>query len=299
MLKPLKGLYTALITPFKNDALDVLALRKQVQFQIANRVDGIIPIGTTGESSTLTPDERKEIINVCVEEAEGRVPVIIGCGTNCTRTTISNVEQAKNMGADGALLITPYYNKPTQEGLFLHFKAVAESSDFPLILYNCPGRTGVTLEVETVLRLTKFSTIIGIKDATGQTQHISRLMRHLRNDTSAFTVLSGDDSLTLPMMSLGATGVISVVSNLIPGLMGKLVRSLDSGDYERARRFHFNLLPFMEAAFIETNPIPIKAAMNLYGMQAGDCRLPLTKIQDKHLDQLHDLLIQLQLADYD
>jgi 4-hydroxy-tetrahydrodipicolinate synthase len=268
-----KGSITALVTPFKNGKLDEKALRRIVCDQIKNGIDGLVPVGTTGESPTLSYEEHERVIRVTVEAADGDVPVIAGTGSNSTDEAIMITRFAKKAGADGALLVSPYYNKPTQEGLFRHYEAVAKAVDIPIVLYNVPGRTAGTILPETVARLSKIPSIVAIKEATGSMDQASHIM-----SLCGMTVLSGDDSLTLPLMALGAKGVISVASNAVPKEVSEMVDLFFAGDFDGARRMHHRLFPFFRALFFETNPIPVKRAMQLLGHCSSETRLPLTPI---------------------
>lgn len=265
----IKGLWTAIVTPFKDGELDEKGLRENLRFQKEHGVDGIAAIGTTGEAPTLSLEERDRILALC---KESHLPLMAGTGTNCTRTTIALTRRAADSGVDFALVVTPYYNKPSQEGICRHFLAVADASEIPIVLYNHPGRTGVGMTIETLKRLAAHDNIVGIKEASGSLDLTAELVR----DNPDFRVLSGDDKLTYPLMSLGAHGVVSVSSNLIPHLMRQLVYS------NEARERHLELLDFFEATAIESNPIPIKAMMRMAGMAAGDCRLPLTGLQPEN-----------------
>jgi len=269
-----KGSYVALATPFKNGKVDSARLKWLVDFQIEQGTEGLVPCGSTGESATLSHDEHKHVIEVVIKAARGRVPVLAGAGSNSTAEALDLVRHAARAGADGALLVVPYYNKPTPAGLFEHFKQIAKATKLPIILYNIPGRTGINMPVETVVRLaTKCPTIVGIKEASGTMDYTSELLSRLGKDR--FIVFSGDDSLTLPLLSLGVKGVISVVANILPGPMAELCSSWENGNSERALDLHLELYPLMRALFIETNPIPIKAAMAKLGICREELRLPL------------------------
>ena len=279
----MRGVYTAVITPFDaTGKIDLEAFRRILQDQKAAGITGVIPCGTTGESPTLERDEKKLLIRTCLEELKGSgVRVIAGTGSNCTDEAISLTRFAKKAGADGALLAAPYYNKPTQEGLFRHYEAVAKAVDIPVILYNIPGRSVVNIAPETVARLAKIPTIVGIKEASGsmdQTSHILSLCD--------ITVLSGDDSLTLPLLSLGAKGVISVASNVVPEGVSAMVDAYFAGNYEKAKELHYKLFSLCRALFVETNPIPVKKAMQLLGFCGGDLRLPLCPMQAENEKRL-------------
>lgn len=270
-----QGSIVALVTPFKNGQVDEKSLVKLVRHQIKAGTDGIVPVGTTGESPTLSMQEHKRVIEIVIEAAAGDVPVIAGTGSNSTDEALELTAFAKKAGADGALLVTPYYNKPTQEGLYRHYKTIADKVTIPIVLYNVPGRTAVTLAPETVARLSKHENIVAIKEATGsmdQTSHILSLCD--------ITVLSGDDSLTLPLMALGAKGVISVAANVVPEALAKLCDWFLKGDHERAKEIHYKLFPLCRALFVETNPIPTKRAMKLLGFCSDEIRLPLCEISE-------------------
>ncbi len=286
-----KGLYTAMITPFTSyGELDEEGLRQNIKLQVASGVDGLVVLGTTGEVPTLSDEERVRIISITVKEVKGKIPVIVGTGCYSTRETIANGRQAVSLGADALLVVTPYYNRPSQEGLYEHFKAVAENNELPIILYNVPGRTGVNLHVETVKRLASVPRIVGIKECSGQMSQVNAMMESVVRQHSHFTLLSGDDILTFPLMTLGAHGIISVVSNLIPQKMKQLVSLIEEGNYAAARELHYQLTPLFVGAAIETNPTPIKAAMQLRGMAAGGCRLPLASLLPENQQQLETVL---------
>lgn len=271
------GSLVALVTPFKNGKLDEEGLRANVCFQIEEGSDGLVAIATTGESPTLSEEEKDRVTQICVEESNHRVPVIVSTGTNSTSKTIEATKKAEGRGADGALVITPYYNRPTQEGLFQHFEAVAASVKIPIIIYNVPGRTGINIYPKTVARLAEFGNIVAIKEASGNLDQVSQIIAECRE---RFTVLSGDDSLTLPMLALGAKGVISVVANILPRDVSDMIKAFNRGDVEDAKGIHFKLFPVTKVLFLETNPIPVKKAMELMGMAAGEPRLPLVGLSD-------------------
>ena len=277
------GSLVAIVTPFKNGRVDERSLGDLIEWQIANGTDGIVPCGTTGESATLSHEEHERVIAFTVEVVKRRIPVIAGTGSNCTEEAISLTQHAKRVGADGALLITPYYNKPTQEGLFRHFKAVAEAADIPIVLYNIPGRTGVNMLPATVARLTSVPNIVAIKEGSGMVQQASDIVQMCGD---RITVLSGDDPLTLPMMAVGAKGVITVTANIAPRDMAYLVDTFAEGRVEEARRLHFKLSPLFAALFLETNPIPVKAALRMMGKIEEELRLPLCPIGQENRDKL-------------
>jgi 4-hydroxy-tetrahydrodipicolinate synthase len=266
------GSLVAIVTPFRQGTVDERALAELIEWQIANGTNGIVPCGTTGESATLSHSEHNRVIELTVEVVHRRVPVIAGTGSNSTAEAITLTKHAKQAGADGALLITPYYNKPTQEGLYRHYTAVAEAVDLPLILYNIPGRTGVNMLPSTIARLSAMKTIIGVKEGSGSVQQASDIVQMCGD---RLTVLAGDDSLTLPMMAVGAKGVITVTANIMPMEMAGLVKAFAEGRIDEARRIHFKLSPLFAALFYETNPIPVKEALGLMRKIDPELRLPL------------------------
>jgi len=282
------GSITALVTPFKNGKVDEASLVKIVKHQIASGTDGLVPVGTTGESPTLSHDEHHRVIRIVVEAAAGKVPVIAGTGSNSTDEAVSLTKFAKKIGANGALLAAPYYNKPTQEGLYRHYEAVAKASDLPIVLYNIPGRSVVNIAPETVARLSRIPNIVAIKEASGSMDQTSHILSLCDID-----VLSGDDSLTLPLLALGAKGVISVLSNILPKDVSGLVDSFFAGNLEKARKAHFKLFSLCRAMFIETNPIPIKRAMKLLGFCSDELRLPLCSMSEHN-----ERLLVKALRDY-
>lgn len=279
-----KGSIVALVTPFKDGKVDEGNLRELVEFQIENGTSGIVPCGTTGESPTLDFDEHNKVIEVCVEAANKRVPIIAGTGSNSTSEAIALTKHAAEVGADGALVVTPYYNKPTQKGLYRHFKAIAESTDIPIILYNIEGRTARNIETETVAKLAAdCKNIIGVKEASGSLEQVKAVREACGDD---FVILSGDDALTLAMMDLGGVGVISVVANIVPADVITMINAYNAGDKEKAEEINTKLAPLVKSMFIETNPIPVKTAMGLLGLSSTDLRLPLCEMDDDHIEQL-------------
>ena len=271
-----RGAYTAIITPFATDGtIDEEALRALIEAQIEGGIDGIVPVGTTGESPTLSHEEHNRVVELTVQFVNGRCKVIAGTGSNSTDEAIQLTQEAKRAGADATLQVVPYYNKPTQEGLYQHFRAIAEQGGLPVIIYDIPGRTGVSVAIDTIVRLRRDlpAGIVGLKEATGTTERISTLRALLGND---FSILSGDDSLTLPMMSVGADGVISVASNILPRQVRDMVHAALDGNFVRARELHASLSPVFKDLFIETNPIPVKAALAMAGRIQETYRLPLT-----------------------
>jgi 4-hydroxy-tetrahydrodipicolinate synthase len=284
----IRGCGTAMVTPFRKDgSLDLDALRRLVQFQLRAGIDFLVPCGTTGETPTLEHAEYLAVIRAVVQEVAGRVPVIAGVGGNNTRKVIDLAAEVRGLGVQGILSVAPYYNKPTQEGLYQHFQAIAESTDLPIIVYNVPARTSSNIEPPTVARLSKIPNIIGIKEASGS---IVQQMEVLAAVQPGFRVLSGDDSFTFPLMALGGVGIISVISNEIPGEMTRLAHLLLEGKLEAARQLHFSLLPLMQVNFIETNPIPVKAALAMMGMIEEVYRLPMVPMKSENRAKLEKVL---------
>ncbi len=291
-----KGVFTALVTPFNNGEVDYDSLKKNVEFQINNGITGLLALGTTGETPTLSEEEEEKIVKTVVKIANKRVEVIVGTGTNSTLKTIEESRKAKEWGADILLIVTPYYNKPTDDGIFLHFKAVNDAVDIPIIVYNIQSRTGKNIETHLLKKICdECCNVVGVKEASG---NISQMMDVIQKLPSDFLVYSGDDGLTLPLLSLGGVGVISVVSNLFPKEVVEMVKyGLDS-DFEKARKIHYKLLSFVRAAFIETNPIPIKTAMAMRGMIKEEFRLPMCQITPKGREFLEKTLSQLNLVEH-
>ena len=283
------GSLVAIVTPFSKGKIDEKALADLIEWHIAKGTHGIVPCGTTGESATLTAEEHERVVAATVEIVNKRIPVIAGTGSNSTDEAIMFTKHAKAVGADGALLITPYYNKPTQEGLFRHFQAVAKAVDLPQILYNIPSRTSINMQPTTVARLSHLPTIVGIKEGSGSLQQASDIIHQSDPD---FRVLSGDDPLTLPMMALGGKGVITVTANVAPTDMTNLVNAALDGNYEKARSFHYKLAPLFGALFLETNPIPVKAALAMLGKISEEIRLPLTPLASTYRQKLQEALQQ-------
>jgi 4-hydroxy-tetrahydrodipicolinate synthase len=288
----LRGTFTALVTPFKNDEIDGPAFERLIENQISAGIGGIVPVGTTGESPTLSCGERHHVIELAVETARGRCQVIAGTGSNSTRDAIAHTKEAETIGADGALLVAPYYNKPSQDGLFHHFAAIAEATSLQLVLYNIPGRCAVDIAADTVIRLAeKYSNIVAIKEASGSVDRVSELVRRAPN---GFTVLSGDDSLTLPFLSVGAVGVVSVVSNLFPKEIAQFVNLFLEGKAEEARRIHLRFYPLFKDLFCEPNPVPTKTALAWRGAMASDVRLPLCEMTAANATRLRATLEVLE-----
>ena len=284
----LKGVYTALVTPFKDYAVDEQALRRLVQLQLEGGVDGIVPCGTTGEASTLDYDEHERVIELVIECVKGAVPVIAGTGSNSTKEAIELTAKAKEIGVDMCLLTTPYYNKPTQEGLYRHYKKIAEEVDIPLVLYNIPGRTGINMTPETTKRLAEIPNVVAIKEASGSLVQVAEIYRLTEGK---FTILSGDDNLFLPMMSVGAVGVISVLSNMMPAQLRALYTAfLEERDIKKACEMNARLMPLFQGIFIETNPIPVKEALYYMGIIEEEFRLPLCTMSDANKAVFKNLL---------
>ena len=278
-----KGVFVAIVTPFKNGKIDEEALRGLIDFQIAGGVDGIVPCGTTGESATLNHEEHDQVIRIAVDACKGKASVLAGTGSNSTREAIQLSRNAKNAGADGLLQITPYYNKPNQEGLYHHFSSIADAVDLPIILYNVPSRTSVNMVPETVVRLAKIEKIVGIKEASGSLQAISKIIDNCGKD---FTVLSGDDPLLWPILAIGGKGVISVTANILPAKVAALCKAAAIGDIAGARSLHYELMDINDSLFIDTNPIPVKAALHLMGKIENELRGPLIKLSKDTLERL-------------
>ncbi|UCG00003.1 MAG: 4-hydroxy-tetrahydrodipicolinate synthase [Spirochaetaceae bacterium] len=288
-----QGAFTALITPFTREGkIDEKALRKLVDFQIEQGIDGLVPVGTTGESPTLDPEETERVIRIVVEQANARVPVIAGTGSNCTDKAIHMTAKAKEIGATASLQVAPYYNKPTGEGFFRHFTAIADQVDLPMVVYNIPGRAGKNIENPVMLKLAEHKNIVAVKEASGS---IPQMMDLIAKKPKNFNVLSGDDNLTYPLMALGGTGVISVASNIVPERMKDLTQAALQGEWERARRLHYDLLPLFKAIFLETNPIPIKAAMAMKGFVEEIYRLPMCPMSEENKKTLSGVLKELKI----
>lgn len=292
----LKGTFTAMITPFTGeDKLDEAGLVRNIRAQLEAGITGLVFLGTTGEDVTLSDEERRRVIEIGVRETKDKALVIVGTGSNSTQTTIKKTKEAKELGADIALIVTPYYIKPTQEGIFRHFEAITSEVDIPVLAYNISGRTGVNIETSTLLRMAGLPNIIGVKEASGNINQIAEVIHIIRGKYPNFAVLSGDDGVTLPLMSLGGGGIISVASNLLPRQMVAMVNAALDENYTEARRIHDELMPWFRFEFIETNPIPVKEAMRLCGMPSGRCRLPLTGLTQKNQERLVELLNEMNL----
>ncbi len=282
-----KGAITALVTPFKNGEVDEDAFRDLIEFQIEKGIDALVPCGTTGESATLSHDEHKRVVKIAMEAVRKRVPVIAGAGSNSTAEALDLVKHAKEVGADAALLVTPYYNKPTQEGLYQHYKKLAEETKFPLVPYNVPSRTGSNLEPNTLARLSEIENIVAVKEASGSLKQISQIVEMCGD---RITIISGDDFTTLPILAIGGKGVISVASNIVPHDVAGLCHSFEEGNIERARAIHYKLMPLYRAMFYETNPIPVKTALGLMEMIEPELRLPLCPMSESNLNRLKENL---------
>ncbi len=290
MRSTFQGSNVALITPFRNGNVDEAKLRELVELHVTHGTDGIIPCGTTGESPTLSHDEHKRVVEIVIEAARGRVPVLAGTGSNSTAEAIDLTGHAKKAGAAGALVVSPYYNRPTQEGLYRHFRAIADAIDIPILVYNIASRTAVNIETETLARLARdCANIVGVKEASGSLDQMTQVILACGPD---FTVLSGDDNLTLPLMSVGGRGVISVLANLLPRDTAEMVHTALAGDWKLARDLHLKLFPLFRAMFIETNPIPVKEAMAMAGMIEPEFRLPLCRMTESNRQRLKAVLVQ-------
>jgi 4-hydroxy-tetrahydrodipicolinate synthase len=288
------GTYTAIVTPFKNGRVDEPAFRSLIQFQIDNGVNGIVPTGTTGEAATLDYDEHLRVIEIAVEEARGRCHIIAGTGSNSTQEAVELTQKAERLGVDAALLASPYYNKPTQEGVYRHYKKISESTPLKLMLYNVPSRTAGEIGVETCARLARdCANIVSIKEAGGSAERVSTLKKVLPPE---FTILSGDDGLTLPFMAVGAVGVVSVASNVIPGQIAEMVNAFLTGRADEALKIHLRYFQLFKDLFIESNPIPVKTALYLMGMIENEFRLPLCEIGKANQGKLHETLATYKLV---
>lgn len=287
-----RGTFTALVTPFRNGDVDLGALEKLIEAQVAAGITGIVAVGTTGESPTLTHDEREVVIRKCVEAARGRCTVLAGTGSYSTRDAIEATQAAEQLGANGALIVAPYYNKPSQEGLFRHFKAIADATKLPIMLYNIPGRCGVDITADTVVKLASAcKNITSIKEASGSVERVVELRIRL---PESFTIVSGDDSLTLPFMAVGAAGVVSVTSNLLPAEVCALVRAFESGDTKSAQKMHGRLFPLFKDLFIEPNPVPVKTALDWRGAMSAEVRLPLCEMSEANQARLRKTLDEFE-----
>jgi 4-hydroxy-tetrahydrodipicolinate synthase len=288
MSQTFQGSFVAMVTPFRNGKVDEAKLRELVEFHIAHGTDGLVPCGTTGESPGLTHDEHRRIVEIVIEAARGRIRVVAGTGSNSTAEAIELTKHAERAGAAGALVVNPYYNKPTQEGLYRHFRAVAESVAIPILVYNIQSRTAVNVETDTLARLVRdVASVAGVKEASGSLDQMSQVIAACGPD---FSVLSGDDNITLPLLAIGGSGVVSVIANIVPRETADLVHAALDGDWKRARDLHYRLFPLARAAFLETNPIPIKEAMAMAGMLEPEFRLPMCRMSDANREKLRAIL---------
>lgn len=280
-----QGSMVALATPFRHGRIDWSALKRLLKFHLEARTDVIVPTGTTGESATLSHEEHRRVMSFVVEFVDGRVPVVCGTGSNYTEEALGLIRYAKKIKATGVLVVTPYYNRPTQEGLYRHYARLASKVDIPMILYNVPGRTGVSISPQTVARLSKIDTIVAIKEASGSLDQVDQIF-----DLCDITVLSGEDSLTMPMMAIGAKGVISVTANVVPKLVREMVHAMLNGDFEQGRELHRRLYPLSKVLFVETNPIPVKTALGMMGLIQPELRLPLCEMNPENRKKLRKVL---------
>jgi len=287
-----KGSLVAIITPFRNGKLDEKTFKDLIEFQIKNGTSGIVPCGTTGESATLSLEEHERVVELTVQTAAGRVPVIAGAGSNNTAEAVRLSKYARSAGADAVLLITPYYNKPTQQGIYFHVKAVAEEAGIPIVLYNIASRTGVNIEPHTVARIAQIKNVVAIKEASGNIAQMAEIKR-LCGDRLA--LISGDDALTFPVLSIGGTGVISVVANIVPAETAEMIKQYEAGNIEASREIYYRLLPLIKAMFIETNPIPVKTAMGMMGKISPELRLPLCPMLPENEKRLKKALKEYKL----
>jgi len=288
-----RGSIVAIVTPFKDGKVDEEKLRELVEFHISNGTHGIVPCGTTGESATLSFEEHKKVVKIVVEQVKGRIPVIAGSGSNSTAEALELTRFAKEVNADAALVITPYYNKPPQEGLYQHYSYLAKEVDFPIIIYNVPSRTGVDILPSTIARLAKLPQIVGVKEATGSVRRATDILALI--DREDFCLLSGDDFIVYPLLCVGGKGVISVVANVAPRMMSDLIESFEKGDYAKAKEFHYKLQPLCEAMFYETNPIPVKTALAEMGLIEEEIRMPLCKMSSANRERLRKVLSDMKL----
>jgi len=285
-----KGSFVALATPFKNGKVDEKTYRRLIEFHIDNGTDGLVPCGCTGEAATLNMDEQKRLIKIAVETCDRRIPIVAGTGSNSTREALELTMSAKKAGCDGALIITPYYNKPTPEGQYRHYAEIANNVDIPIMLYNVPSRTGISMHPSTVARLSRIDNIVAIKEAAGSVQQVADII-----SLCGIDVLSGDDSMTLPFMSVGAVGVVSVAANLIPRKIHDLVSTFAEGDMVKSRKVHYEIMALCKTLFIETNPIPVKTALGMMGMIEEEFRMPLCGMMEENRARLKKVLTEYEL----
>ena len=282
-----KGSMVAIVTPFEKGRLDEKRFKSLIEFQIKNGTSGIVPCGTTGESATLSLEEHERVVELTVQTVKGRVPVIAGTGSNNTKEAITLTKHAKHAGVDAVLLISPYYNKPTQEGIYLHFKTIAEEVDIPIVLYNIASRTGINIEPATVARLAQIKNIVAIKEASGNLSQMAQIVKLCQDN---ITLISGDDALTLPVLSIGGTGVISVLANIVPAEIAKMIKLFEEGKIDDSRKIYYQLLPLVKAMFIETNPIPVKTTLGMMGKILPELRLPLCPMVPENEEKLKKVL---------
>ena len=294
----LEGTIVAMVTPYtKNDEIDEKGIRENISYLIENGVDGILAAGSTGESATLSHDEHRKLLDILIDEVDGRVTTIAGAGSNSSKEALGLVKYAEDIGADGALVITPYYNKPQQNGLYEHYNMVTDSTNIPVIVYNEPSRTGTDIDVDTIGKVAQLDNIVAIKEGSPDLDKVSKIIKKIDeiDEKCEFAVLSGNDNITLPMIALGAKGVMSVVANLDPTRMGQLVNYALEGDFKTASKVHYELYDLMKVLFIETNPVPVKTALNLMGRPAGDVRMPLAPISEENKVKLKEVLENINL----
>jgi len=289
-----RGSIVAIVTPFRNGEVDEERLRELVEYHISRGTHGIVPCGTTGESATLSYEEHKRVVRIVVDQVKGRVPVIAGSGSNSTAEALELTRFAKEAGADAALVITPYYNKPPQEGLYGHYSYLAREVDFPIIVYNVPSRTGIDILPQTIARLAELPQIVGVKEATGSVRRATEILALV--DKEGFSILSGDDFIVYPLLCVGGKGVISVVANVAPRMMADLVEAFEAGNHDRARELHYRLQPLCEAMFYETNPIPVKTALAEMGLIADEVRMPLCPMSSANRERLRKVLGSMGLV---
>jgi 4-hydroxy-tetrahydrodipicolinate synthase len=287
-----RGSLVAIVTPFNNGKIDEKSFKELIDFQIANGTSGIVPCGTTGESATLSIEEHERVVELAVQTTAGRVPVIAGTGSNSTKEAVILTKHAKKAGADGALLISPYYNKPTQKGIYLHYKTIAEEVDIPIVLYNIASRTGINIEPATIAKLAKIKNIVAVKEASGNVSQMAMIKKLCGYHIS---LISGDDALTLPVLSIGGIGVISVIANIVPTQTAKIITQFEQGNIEESRKIYLDLLPLIKAMFIETNPVPVKTAMGMMGLIRPEVRLPLCPMLPENEEKLKKVLKDYKL----
>ena len=290
--KKFHGAFTALVTPFTSNGIDEASYKKLIEWQIEQGIHGVVPCGTTGESPTLSEKEQERLIELCVKTVAKRVPVVAGTGSNCTSEAVHMTKHAAKVGADAVLVVTPYYNKPTNKGIYLHYKAISESADIPIILYNIAGRTGRNIEPDLMAKLAGIKNVIGVKEASGNLEQMKKIHEVCPKD---FLLISGDDALTLPILSMGGVGIISVASNIAPKDVAGLVNAFNNGDKLKAEAINAKLLGLVQSLFIETNPIPVKTAASMMGLSSSLMRLPMCEMEDVNLAKLKQALVDYGL----